>query len=484
MTKDVIALTPKMPDTRSLLAGLLAGGPDLRLAPTGDGGVLQLSTRVGGPLVSVEAPLLIHIPGEAERLLGSDVPEPLPPYWWTEVRASAAEPEAESLAGSVCGRLTTLLGGTVWPHAAVTTRLVAIPPEGPAEDAQDVVTPSAPDVPSVDVLTESTAVVISDRPVLAFTTRLADVLRTASVGNRALHVVTPPHARLTLPLRTALRGAPNRWVIQAPTGGYYDGLSGVPLAWQQGTFTPTGTTVVDAFTQRTQPTLERQLTVTFRTVHAPTADLVLGRGLETAWRHLTGTAPVGWSTSEPVNLPWSTRQLTDLARDRSPAPTHLVAIGPPDHPSIATLRTTRIKTGVAQDITLTLGYSSAADVPLDSIESLASALVDEHGLVSMLITLRAARADLTLTSRLEAPPIPVSFTLGARDLNAIGLAHARRPPIALRPLQLGTSAHPALHYRLGDGTDADAWTTLNHLTTHLKAARRPASDPVTRRGSG
>ncbi|WP_327723921.1 DUF6177 family protein [Streptomyces europaeiscabiei] len=469
MTKDVIALTPKMPDTRTLLAGLFAGGPDLGLASTGDGGVLQLCTGGGRPLVSVEAPLLIHIPGEVERLLGSDVSAPPPPYWWTEARALAAVPEAEPLADSVCGRLTTLLGGTVWPRAAgTTTRVVAIPQEQSPDDAQDVVAPSAP---SVDVLTESTAVVLSDRPVLAFTTWLSDVLRTASATNRALHLVTPSQARLTLPLRRALRGAPNRWVIQDPaSGGYYDGLSGVPLAWQQGTFLPTSTTVADAFTQQTEPTPERQLTITFRTVHAPTADLVLGCGLETAWRHLTGAAPVGWSTSEPVNLPWSPRQLTDLARDRSPAPTHLVAIGAPDHPSIATLRIARTKAGVAQDITLTLGYPSAADVPLDAIESLASALVDEHGLVTMLTTLRAARADLTLTPRLEAPPIPVSFTLGARDVNAIGLTHARRPPVALRPRQLGTRAHPVLHYILGDGTEADAWTALQDLTTHLKAA--------------
>ncbi|MFE7837513.1 DUF6177 family protein [Streptomyces sp. NPDC057474] len=469
MTKAVIALTPKMPDARSLIAGLSAGGPDLGLTSTGDGGVLQLCTSVGRPLVSVEAPLLIHIPGEAERLLGPDVSAPPPPYWWTEARASTSVPEAEALAESLCGRLTTLLGGTAWPRAAGTTRVVAIPQKQPPEDAQDVVASSAPAVPSVDVLTDSTAVVISDRPVLAFTTWLSEVLRTTSATNRALHLVTPPQARLTLPLRTALRGAPNRWVVQDPAGGYYDGLSGVPLAWQQGTFLPTGTTVADAFTQLTEPTPERQLTLTFRTLHAPTADLVLGRGLETAWRHLTGSAPVGWSTSEPVNLPWSPRQLTDLARERSPAPTHLVAIGAADHPSIATLRTARTKASVAQDITLTLGYTSAADVPLDAVESLAAALVDEHGLVSMLTTLRAALADLTLTPRLEAPPIPVSFTLGARDVNAIGLTHARRPPLAPRPRQLGTHTHPALYYRLGDGTDADAWTVLQHLTTHLKA---------------
>ncbi|WP_033328108.1 DUF6177 family protein [Streptomyces yerevanensis] len=31
---------------------------------------------------------------------------------------------------------------------------------------------------------------------------------------------------------------------------------------------------------------------------------------------------------------------------------------------------------------------------------------------------------------------------------------------------------PALHYALGDGTTSEAWTTLQQLTAHLKAAPR------------
>jgi hypothetical protein len=45
VTKDVIALTPKMPDTRTLIAGLFAGGPDLGLTSTEDGAVLQLPPK-------------------------------------------------------------------------------------------------------------------------------------------------------------------------------------------------------------------------------------------------------------------------------------------------------------------------------------------------------------------------------------------------------------------------------------------------------
>jgi len=472
VTKDVIALTEKMPDTRSLLAALHAGGPDLSLTTTDDGAVLHLCTSAGRPLVSVEAPVLVHIPGEAERLLGPQATAPKPPFWWTEARASTAVPEAEALAGSVCGRLTMLLGGTSWPPGAAHTARVTAPDGDPTEPT---VSASTAAFPVIDVLTDSTAVVLADRPFLPLTAWLSDILRTTTQANRALHLVTPPHVRLTLPLRTALAGAPNRWVIQNPTGGYYDGLSGVRLAWQNGTFAPTGTDVANAFTAASTAPEQRQLTVSFRMVHAADTDLILGRGLEAAWRHLTGAPPIGWGTAEPVNLPWSPRQLTDLARDRAPAPTRLLAIGTPDRPAIATHRITRTTAGVAEDTTLTLGYATATEVPLDTLESLAATLVDQYGLATMLTTLRNARADLTLPAHLEAPPLPVSFTLGPRDVRTIGLTHARRPPVAIKPRQLGSASYPALYYPLGDGTNTESWTALQNLSNHLKCSPGVAS---------
>ncbi|MEV3854924.1 DUF6177 family protein [Streptomyces sp. NPDC050095] len=466
MTKDVIALTEKTPDTAALVAALHAGGPDLRMSTTHDDAVLHLTTASGRPLVSVEAPLLIHTPGEATRLLGPQAAAPTPPFWWTEIRASSATPEAEALAASICGRLTLLLGGTSWPPRANSTALVDT-----ADPADDIAVTPAPQgaLPAVDVLTDSTAVILADRPVLGLTTWLSDVLRITTNANRALHLVTPPHVRLTLPLRQALGGAPNRWVIQHPTSGYYDGLSGAQLTWQHGTFTPTGDgEVADAFTSGAAPTNERQLTVAFRTIQAPDANLVLGRSLEAAWHHLTGTTPTAWGTAEPVNLPWSTRQLTDLARDRAPEPTHTIALGTPDHPAIATHRTTRTASGVAEDVTLTLGYRADKPVPLDATESLAAELVAAHGLTTMLTTLTPAPTDLTLRPILTAPPIPITFTLGAQDVAAIGLTHARRPPLAVKPVKLGTDSAPALHYPLSDGTDPAAWTALHTLSAHLR----------------
>ncbi|MFF5188256.1 DUF6177 family protein [Streptomyces sp. NPDC000345] len=271
-------------------------------------------------------------------------------------------------------------------------------------------------------------------------------------------------------MRTALGGAPNRWVVQDPQGGYYDGLSGARLGWRDGTFAPIDGTLADAFTAEAAPTEHRQLTLAFRTVHVPDERLVLGRALEAAWRHLTGSPPVGWGTAEPVNLPWSPHQLTDLARDRAPAPTQLVAVGAPDRPAIATQRVARTTAGVAEEVNLTLGYERPQDVPLDALESLAATLVTEHGLSTMLTTVRAARADLTLPPHVEGPPIPVSFTLGSRDVKRIGLPRAGSPPLATQPRPLGSPASPALHYPLGDGTDPKAWNALQTLGAYLRTA--------------
>ncbi|MDG9721537.1 DUF6177 family protein [Streptomyces sp. DH41] len=460
MTKDVIALTPRMPDTWALLAGLYAAGPEAAVAAGSRDAVLRLCTPAGRPLVSVEAPLLVQVPGEAERLLGRDVPVP---FWWTEVRASGAVPEAERLAASVCGRLALLLGGSTWPGPAASTEVV------------DVRTAVAPDdgQPVVDVLTDTTSVVLADRPVLALTTWLSEVLRGTSESGRALQIVTPPSVRLSAPARATLLQVPNRWVVQDPEQGYYDGLSGAVLRWRDGTFTPVpgadGTAPVAEAFGRTGPTGDRQLVVAFRTTLPAHEDIVLGEALEAAWRALTGSAPAGWGTAEPVNLPWSPHRLTDLARDRAPEPTHLLVTGHPGRPALAWIRVTRTTAGVEQDMTLVLGYGEGEEPPLEAITALAETLVVEHGLTTMLASVRRASRDLTTPPVLQAPPVPVSFTLGARDVRGIGLTHARRPPVDVRPVALGPAAEPALHYPLGDGSDAGALVGLRRLAAHLRA---------------
>lgn len=471
MTHDVVALTPRAPDNQTLLAALYAGGPDLCADSVSEGAAIQLHTPDGAPVLTVEVPILVQVPGEPVRLLGEGVRAEAP-VWWTEVRATSAVEEAGRLAGSVAGRLTAVLGGTTWPPNAAHTEVVTV--SGPGGERPDTRHPLG-----ADVLTDEAAVVVQDRPVVAATASLTDLLRTSIGSGRELQIVTPPGTRLTLPTRTLLTGLPARWVVHDTEGHFYDGLTGVVLRWRDGKFTLAEAAdgdpqFADSFMAPAPDTEgDQQLLLTLRTTHPADQHLVLGGALEACWQILTGSPPVGWSTAEPVNLPWSTRQLTELARARAQksAPTWLVAVGAPDRPAIATLRVIHTPAGIEEHITLALGYTAGQAQPFDALPELAETLATRHRLISMLVHLRTARADLTTPSHHEAPPVPLCFTLGPDAAHALGRALTEGVPGLqdVRPALLGPTARPALHYALGDGTEPTAWKRLKRLNDHLKS---------------
>ncbi|MDK1472958.1 DUF6177 family protein [Streptomyces sp. 549] len=474
MTQDVIALTERMPDAWSLVAGLMSGGPETRLDTAGDGAVLQLCDADGRPLASVEAPMLVKVPGEVRRLLGTDVDGPV---WWTEVRAATAARNAGRLAGTVAGRLAAQLGGVVWPADAA-------PGGGVSEPVAEVDSVTAPAAaqPAVDVLSESSAVVIQDRPVVAMTAWLSDALRAAAASGRGLQIVTPRTSRLTLPTRAALSGLPNRWVVNDGEGGYYDGLSGAELRWQDGTFASTGSPAA-AFTEHARSTGsltaggERQLAVTIRTRQPADRDLLLGGALETLWWRLAGSTPGGWGTGEPACLTWSRHELTEYTRERAPQATWLVVVGRPDRPALATVRVSRTTGGVEEDITFAMGLRPGEDDPADEeLRALAARLVAEHGLVTMLVQRREARADLTFHPQVEMPPTPVAFTLGSGDVRGIGVTRARRPPLPDRPVQLGPLHEAGFHYPLREA----GWDGFRKLVEHLRTEDETGTTSPTR----
>ncbi|MFF3428618.1 DUF6177 family protein [Streptomyces sp. NPDC002602] len=472
MTKDVIALTERMPDALAVLAGLLAGGPDLRVETAGEGAVVQLCDAEGRPLVSIEAPLLLQVPGEAARLLGPDAePAGAGPAWWIEARATTGVPQAEQLAGAFAARLTMLLGGRVWPPDAPGTVGAALPVDVSGVTA--VPLPAAAQ-PAVDMLTDEAAVVLQDRPVVPMTSWLSEALRATVESDRSLQIVTPPHCRLSLPTRLLLQSTPSRWVVRDERCGYYDGLTGAVLRWQDGAFSPDRdengeTAVADTFAE-VEPTGERQLILSFRTLHQPEADLVLGGALEAAWQALTGGPPAGWGTSEPAGLAWSRRQLTDLAYARAPRPTWTVVVGTPDRPAVATLRVVRTAEGVEEDVTLTVGFGPGEKPPLEDLSGLAGELVTRHGLKTMMCQLRAARRDLSAPPRFERPPLPYAFVLGPAEVREAGRDTASRTPLKDHPVQLGSNARPGYYYPLGDGESTESWTALEQLVRHLRGA--------------
>jgi hypothetical protein len=472
MTKDVIALTHRMPDPWSVLAGLLSGGPDKLVGAAGEGAVVQLCDQEGRPLVSVEAPLFVQVEGEAERLLGATAPRV--PFWWTEARATTGVEEAERLAGTFAARLVSLVGGSVWPPEAARSLAVV------KTDGVSVAPTPAAAQPAIDVLTDKAAVLIQDRPVVAMTAWLSDAFRAAAEAGLGLQIVSPAGSRLSPAVRNSLGGWPSRWVVQDERDGYYDGLSGAVLRWQEGMFAPVAgagataddprTPVADSY-QEVADAGERQLALSFRTVHPADDRLVLGGALEAVWRELTGEPPAGWGTAEPANLPWSLRRLTDVAHERSPEPTWAVVVGDPARPGLATVRISRTKAGVEEDVTLSFGYGPDEEPPLDALSGVAEVLATRHHLQSMLVQLRKARRDLAVPPRFEGPGVPLAFVLGAEEVRQMPGDRARRTPLSEPPVQLGPKTRPALYYPLpGDPSDLAGWQDFERLMRHLKGA--------------
>ncbi|MFI9231081.1 DUF6177 family protein [Streptomyces rimosus] len=472
MTKDVIALTHRMPDPWTLLAGLLSGGPEKLVDTAGEDAVVRLCDDAGRPLVSVEAPLLVQVDGEAERLLGATAP-PVP-YWWTEARATTGVEHAEQLAGTFAARLASLAGGSAWPPEAA--RSVAVV----KTEGMTVAPTPAAGQPAIDVLTDQVAVVIQDRPVVAMTAWLSDAFRTAAEAGLGLQIVSPPGTTLSPAVRDHLGTWPSRWVVRDERDGYYDGLTGAVLRWQEGMFAPVAAadataddprTPVAAAFQEAADTGQRQLAVTFRAVHPADDRLMIGGALESVWRELTGEPPAGWGTAEPANLPWSPRQMTDLAYERAPEPTWIVVVGSRSRPGLATVRVSRTKAGVEEHVTLMFGYGADEEPPLESLPGTAELLATRHDLQSMLVQLRKARRDLAVPPRFEGPGVPLAFVLGAEEVRRIPGDRAFRTPLSEAPVRLGPKARPALYYPLpGDPSDLSGWRDFEQLTRHLKGA--------------
>ncbi|MFC9501102.1 DUF6177 family protein [Streptomyces sp. NPDC056982] len=88
-----------------------------------------------------------------------------------------------------------------------------------------------------------------------------------------------------------------------------------------------------------------------------------------------------------------------LLADEGPRPHPNPTIGTATHPAIVSRRTSRTTAGVAEDITLALGYPAGHPLPLDAIEPLAAELVDRFGLTRC--SPRSARAAPTRHSSLN-----------------------------------------------------------------------------------
>lgn len=124
MSRDIVALVRNMPDVPAILAGMTAAGEDLLVLPFAAGAVVSLADSPDGgtvrPLLTVDEPILVSVPGEVARLLDAEVADQVStPVWWIEVRAAAPE-HAIDVAYRFAAALVDRLGGAVWPARADT----------------------------------------------------------------------------------------------------------------------------------------------------------------------------------------------------------------------------------------------------------------------------------------------------------------------------------------------------------------------------
>ncbi|MFI6676962.1 hypothetical protein [Kribbella sp. NPDC050470] len=120
MTYDLVALVDGRPSSADVLAGLAAAGEELGVRAVSGGAVVQLCGEDNLPLVSIELPLLIQVPGEVERMLGTTVGVVDTPAWWVEIRATARD-GAREVAEQYATTLINRLGGKVWTSDGVRT---------------------------------------------------------------------------------------------------------------------------------------------------------------------------------------------------------------------------------------------------------------------------------------------------------------------------------------------------------------------------
>lgn len=136
MSHDIVALAHGAPDVQATVSELAAAGE--RVQPVAAGSAVHLCGEDGRPLVSVEAPQFIQVPGEVERLVGPETAEQAgTPTWWVEARASSAIAGATELARRFAEQIVQNYGGVLWAPAASELTEHAVPGEEPVPAADD-----------------------------------------------------------------------------------------------------------------------------------------------------------------------------------------------------------------------------------------------------------------------------------------------------------------------------------------------------------
>ncbi|MCW2525651.1 MAG: hypothetical protein JWM76_511 [Pseudonocardiales bacterium] len=327
--------------------------------------------------------------------------------------------------------------------------------------------------PAVDLVTERTVLVLSQRQIVGLSSWLVDALVESARGERTLVIVTPPTSRLTLALRTMVSDGFVGWAVRS-NGSFYDGLRGVPLTFDGVAFSDAGDQAVPIFLDNEPPQCW-QLLVTASVEHRAAVQTRLGGALEQLAGELTGVAPTGWGVHEPISQPWDCASLTTLARRRMPDETRFNVVGAG---VIATLQADRTDRGVEENF-LALVDVGTLDRPATDFVAPAraalTALANSHTLGFAMVHLRPGRTDLTSPATVEPGIVPIGMVIGPRAVRGLGRAMLEAAPIPA-PRPVGNERVPGLQFDLATG-GGDGWSQVADLIRHIGPARLRAAVP-------
>lgn len=275
--------------------------------------------------------------------------------------------------------------------------------------------------PAADRVTAAALVVEQERAVVGLSPWLADAAVTAGRTGRALQVVTPASSRITYPVELLL-GEGAGWVVR-DGAGHRDGLTGAPMEWTGERFVASGDAGVPAAAEPGRGDLEVVVTL----AHAATAATEVGGAVAVVCEAVGGGAPRGWGVAEPASQPWSPRELTRFCRERAPAPSSLVVVGPG---TVGRLRVARGAGGVVER--LDLAGPDAGSVPTGTVEAMVDALAP---LVrTATVAVHPARRRGLRAPGPSLPALPFGVLIGAEVVGERGAAHALAAPAAsVRP---------------------------------------------------
>ncbi|MGW5876816.1 DUF6177 family protein [Nocardiopsis terrae] len=448
MSYDTVALVAQEPDLATVARVLEHIAPGLWLQPRTDSGLLELRDDRGSLLAAVEPGLALGSRQEIGRLLGPEQQDAAPaPCWWVETRA---RPDAAGrrIADDVARTLTARLGGTAWTSGQADTTFRAQTPH-----------------PAADQVTDHAVLVTQDRPVVPWSSWLADAMVRCG-RERILQLRTPASSRLTLSAWTAVTASAGMWVVHDGDGGHFDGVTGLPLSWEEHRGfvrhmpgpperraaeatggVPHGP--VPAFLQPPPP--GTHLEVRLSTVHPAGEEPRLGRGVEILAEYLSGPPPAAWGPHEPATRAWDPALMLASARHHAPGRLLLHFAGPWElgRPYVGRIGLTWANGALSEEVTLLMGLEQGGEAALSALPEAVRALGEADVLDTLWARHRTGRSDTTHEPAWRAPGSALGFAVGPRRVRLVGLPATENGPLPGTPF--GPPEHRSVWYpTLGD----------------------------------